>query len=207
MYSTFFVIARYSLQSPTFLIAHPCGASFDIGFNLSYKGSLASSYFITFYSSIYSPSTGSGLSQVVLPFFKRFWEKCTQLSNEDKNSKLGTFHSSAAYIYFLSSALTLYIVLGTIWQAKLILINWHFNKWDSFPGKNGLLKTFLSKFPENVYLIFRAILTCCGVIVGSSRQLTYNRLVATQKVILLTPVPFGSTSGGNSPSYAASAGD
>ena len=99
------------------------------------------------------------------------------------------------------------MVLGTIWQAKNILTNWHFNKWASVPGKYGLLNTFLSRFPEKVYLIFLAIRTCWGEIVGSSRQLDSSKFVATQKVILFTPVPFGSTSGGSSPSYAASAGD
>lgn len=42
---------------------------------------------------------------------------------------------------------------------------------------------------------------------GSSRQVASRRFVQTQKVILLTPVPFGSTSGARSGSSPASAGD
>lgn len=75
------------------------------------------------------------------------------------------------------------------------------------PWKKGFAYTFLSRFPENVYLIFLATFTCWGVIVGSSRQFDSNKSVATQNVTLLTPVPFGSTSAGNSPYYPASAGD
>jgi len=45
------------------------------------------------------------------------------------------------------------------------------------------------------------------VIVGNSLQFAYSKLVATQYVVLLTPVPFGSTSGGSYPSYPASADD
>lgn len=75
------------------------------------------------------------------------------------------------------------------------------------PWKYGLVNIFLSKFPEKVYFILRETFSCWGEIVGSSFQLASSRSVATQKVDLLTPVPFGSTSGGSSPSSAASAGD
>lgn len=92
------------------------------------------------------------------------------------------------------------MVLGTKLQVKLILTNWHFNKWASVPGKNGFVNTFLSKFPENMYFIFLEILNCWGEIVGNSLQLAYSKLVATQYVVLLTPVPFCSTSGGSYPS-------
>ena len=195
------------MQSPTFFKTHVLGPSFDNGFSLYYKGSFASSYFITFSSSTYSPSAGSGLSQVSLPLFKIFCERCTQFYNDDKNSNPGIFHSSVGSIYFLSSALTLYIVLGTKLHVNPILTNWHFKRCASLPGKNGLVKTVLSKFPVNVYLIFLAIFICWGVIIGSYLQFTYNKSVATQYVVLFTPVPFGSTSGGNYPYSAAYAGD
>lgn len=58
-----------------------------------------------------------------------------------------------------------------------------------------------------MYFILREIFNCWGEIVGSSFQLAYNKSVATQKVVLLAPVPLGYTSGGSSPSSAASAGD
>lgn len=69
------------------------------------------------------------------------------------------------------------------------------------PGKNGFVKISLSSLPVNVYLIFLEIVNCCGVIKGSSLQSAERRSVATQKVVLLIPVPFGSTSGGSSPYY------
>lgn len=75
------------------------------------------------------------------------------------------------------------------------------------PGKKGFVKTFLSKFPENKYLIFLETLNCWGLIVGNSLQFAWSKSVATQYVILLTPVPLGSTSGGSYPYYPASAGD
>lgn len=75
------------------------------------------------------------------------------------------------------------------------------------PGKNGFVNTFLSKFPENKYFILLEILNWWGLIVGSYFQFASSKSVATQYVVLFTPVPLGSTSGGSYPSYPASAGD
>lgn len=174
----------YSLVSPTIFRAQPLSVpilSLEIGLSLSYKGSFASSSFMSFSSSTSTPSGMLGFKSVSLPFLRMFWGWWTQLSREERKAKLGSFHSSAAgSIYFLSSALTLYMVLGTIWQLKFILIIWHLSKWLYFPLKWGLVQTWRSRLPVKMYLILLDAVIWSGVTMGNSFQSPFSRSVATQ---------------------------
>jgi len=182
--SLFLVKALYSFVSPTNLIDQPFSLpnlSFEIGLSLSSSGSLASSYFINFYSSTSTPSGMTGLSKVSLPFLRIFWGWWTQLPKEDKNAKLGSFHYyPAGSIYFLSSAFKLNIVRGTNWQLKFILTIWHFSRWPYFPLKWGLVQICFSKSPVKMYLILLEALIWSGLTIGNSFHYPFKRSVATQ---------------------------
>jgi hypothetical protein len=63
------------------------------------------------------------------------------------------------------------------------------------------VSTVLERSPVKIYFIFLAILSCEGVIRGSSVQSLVRSLQA-QKLHLLAPTPFGSVSGLSSPVYS-----
>lgn len=74
----------------------------------------------------------------------------------------------------------------------------NFTKWDSLPGKSGLVRTVLLRSPVKMYFILREIFNWVGVIRGSSVQ-SPVRSVATQKLQRFAPVPFGYVSAASSP--------
>ena len=178
------LIVLYSLESPAIFKAQASPSpwqSFPIGFSLSSRGSFASISLISFSSSTSTPSGMLGLLSVSLPHLRMFWGWWTQFSREARKEKPGSFHySPAGSIYFLSSALTLNMVLGTIWQLKLILTIWHFKRWLSFPLKWGFVQIVFSRSPVKMYLIFLEELIWSGVTMGNSFQFPFKRSVATQ---------------------------